>query len=328
MKTNNSAPTSRLGALAEATSQVLRLSSEILEASQDILFLSPHHYSLLCEGLRKRILKEDRITLHINEKSVKINPEREFGLYLFFGVVNYCFTHPYTLTQYSFSSAKGKQLRGSKALLAALGDTQIDWSFANGTIDITPDIWQKSLQVSSERGLFEFERRRKRIIEFSNYLTGLGVTRIRDDFHRLSVDEVFLLLIKSNLFDDPFLKRAQLTTAHLMECSATLRNSVPDLAGFGVMADYRIPQLLYNLGVIEFASASLRQRIINLKVVEPNSPEERALRASSVYVGHKLATDLGVRPAAIDALLWHYAQEYVQTHPNAIPHMLVPTDHY
>jgi hypothetical protein len=93
------------------------------------------------------------------------------------------------------------------------------------------------------------------------------------------------------------------------------------------MADYSIPQLLYNLGAVKL-NPNLRLQLEELNPIQPGSREELALRAAVVVVAEGLAKEMGVTEAELNTLLWEYSQELDQAGRLPIPHMLVATDKY
>lgn len=89
---------------------------------------------------------------------------------------------------------------------------------------------------------------------------------------------------KMPLWEDPFMKRAQLYPAMLYgrfqndpECPIS-KESLVSLTEF---LDYRIPETLHALGVISYSEA-LRDRIRNREILESDSREETEIRAVSL----------------------------------------------
>lgn len=321
-------PTRIPSSLAAAVDGVVCYSRRVLDEHKSIACISSIGYEKLLVSVNAMLQKSSSTSSgHICIEKARAEPDRELGLYLFFGVVNYCFKHPFTLKEYLYISPDGVTINRSRALLEALRVALIDWSNTRAVSQISPLQWQ-TIAHSSETELYDFEGRYRRIVAFGKYLNCLGIEKTQEICSLNGVDEIFRLLTQSGLFDDPFLKRAQLTTAQLIEHRALREGREQDFGAFSVMPDYRIPQLLYNMGVIHLKDPSLRERLIKWKVLEPDSAAEQTLRGAAVAVGQMLAEDLGISPAMIDALLWQLAQKYLGSHPCPIPHMLVPTNRY
>lgn len=325
---NGCPPLNANNSLGDAVARVISLTKSVLINNRSILGISTVHYDKLLEALRARVrIFPSSSVSHISKNKSTTEPERELGLCMFFGTINYCFKHPYSLKEYVYTLPNETTLRRSTALLEALRRSPIDWGKPGLVTQVSIDQWREALQAT-ETDLYDLEGRLSRIVEFGSYLVRHGISSSDAMFCLVDTNDVFELLVESSLFEDPFLKRAQLTTVQVMEHITRRVGKSPDITPFTVMPDYRIPQLLYNLGVIRFLDASLRERILRWEILEPDSDEEQALRAATVEVGQMLAFDVGLCPAAIDALLWQLAQEYLALHPCPIPHMLVPTDRY
>jgi hypothetical protein len=111
----------------------------------------------------------------------------------------------------------------------------------------------------------------------------------------------------------PFYKRAQILVSDLHAAfgsrGITLFNDLSFLTAF---ADYKVPQVLQKLGVIQY-EPSLRQRLQQMEEIEPGSAEEVEIRAATIIAVDELAratSEAGVAlPAyAIDWHLWALGQ--------------------
>jgi hypothetical protein len=67
---------------------------------------------------------------------------------------------------------------------------------------------------------------------------------------------------------------------------------------------------------------------LNGTPIPAGSREEKALRATAVYVGKIVADRLGISEAEADNVLWGLSQDMVRKGEMAIPHMIVATDAY
>jgi|GEM_PF-2935628 len=119
---------------------------------------------------------------------------------------------------------------------------------------------------------------------------------------------------KMPLWEDPFMKRAQLYPAMLYgrfqkdpQCPIS-KHSLVTLTEF---LDYRIPETLYALGVITY-SESLRERIRAREILESDSREEREIRAVSLVALKRLrdrlndlrSDELPITALETDFLCW------------------------
>lgn len=93
------------------------------------------------------------------------------------------------------------------------------------------------------------------------------------------------------------------------------------------MPDYRLPQLLYNLGIIEL-SEGLHTKLMSKTRILSKSPEEIALRSAVVVIVEYLSMILDKPECVVDSLLWKLSQEEQDLGNMRIPAMLVETDSY
>jgi len=110
------------------------------------------------------------------------------------------------------------------------------------------------------------------------------------------------------------LKRAQITPVDLYGTfgGAGLGNFA-DLDALTAFADYKIPQVLRALGVLEY-SPSLAARVDRMDLLEPGSPEEVEIRAAMVWAVEWIRRGLeseGLQRRAfeLDWFLWNLGQE-------------------
>lgn len=69
------------------------------------------------------------------------------------------------------------------------------------------------------------------------------------------------------------------------------------------LADYRVPQFLNTLGILEY-SDDLMYRIENNIEIQHDSEEEIEIRANTVVAVHEIASRLDISPAVVDNLIW------------------------
>lgn len=251
---------------------------------------------------------------------------RELGLALFLDVVNFCFQNPYTKEKYTYTSPDGKKISGSSGLKAAMKNSDIDWANINNVSGISNSKWLEMIQFDHNRGLYIAANRGRRIVGFANFLHNEGINDLQYLLDRNVYDtgKILDFLDFSGYFTDPFHKRSQLAVNMIDQIlKRTSDKSICSTETLTVMADYRLPQLMYNLGAIEL-SPKLEYLLRSQITIYPNTPEEKSLRAASIIIGEKTARALGVTEGQVDSYLWSMARET----PQEIPHMLVPTDCY
>ena len=111
-----------------------------------------------------------------------------------------------------------------------------------------------------------------------------------------------------------FYKRAQIFAADLFgtfggrDCGRF--EDMDDLTAF---ADYKLPQVLRHLGILEY-TPPLARKIDQKTILEPGSPEEVEIRANTVWAVELMRQALGkkgkrLRAFEIDWILWHLGQD-------------------
>jgi hypothetical protein len=102
-------------------------------------------------------------------------------------------------------------------------------------------------------------------------------------------------------FGDPLLKKAQLAVSLIWrEARARGHTNTCTLTAF---ADYQIPNVLRALGGLTYA-VDLAATIDAGHLIEPDSTDERAIRAASILAVETLAESQGVAVADVDFWLW------------------------
>ncbi|CAM9605002.1 unnamed protein product [Choristocarpus tenellus] len=116
-----------------------------------------------------------------------------------------------------------------------------------------------------------------------------------------------------------FYKRAQILAGDIWAAFGRQRASPGNPFGFDdvgdltMFADYRIPQILSHLNVMEY-SYTLRQRIGSLEEIMAGSEEEVEIRAGCVQAVELLRAECAIRglnlkSVEIDWLLWHKGED-------------------
>lgn len=111
----------------------------------------------------------------------------------------------------------------------------------------------------------------------------------------------------------PFLKRAQILAADLAGALAGTELAITEgLDRLTAFADYKVPQVLRQRGVLRYAPG-LAERIRRLERIPEGSPEEVAIRAATVQACERLVSALGrlgisTTASELDWRLWTLGQ--------------------
>jgi hypothetical protein len=237
--------------------------------------------------------------------------ENELGLQVFFNVINFCFKDPATGRAYQYTSADGKTTQRATGLFTALAESGVNWNDLNEVTGLSQEEWKRITQLGGDNALYLGEERGERVIGFANYLLSRGHETVQEFLQAAGLDAVQILevLAHSGYFEDEFLKRAQLLV-HFVDNVLRRRKAgeVKGVHSLTAMADYRIPQVLYNLGIVAL-SPDLKTKLEANEQIASGSREELALRASQVVVDKKLSEIVGLSESEVDGLLWHMSQK-------------------
>ena len=111
-----------------------------------------------------------------------------------------------------------------------------------------------------------------------------------------------------------FLKRAQIFAADLYGAFGGKKwGGFEDMNELTAFADYKLPQVLRQLGILRYSEA-LSKKIDQNIHLEPGSPEEVEIRANTVWAVELIRQALdregkGLRAFEIDWILWNLGQE-------------------
>ena len=299
----------------------------ILEQSQDILTLDYNSIRDVLVPTLDSFRKESGSAGYMDAKPMLL--ERELGATLFFDVVNFCFKDPSNSQEYMFDNGS-KKIKRSSGLFTALKESGTDWNNLILVASLSPEKWKQMTQLSPTNTLYLGEERGTRIKGFARQLYGKGFLTVREFINSTGFDTQTMLgtLSSSGYFDDEFLKRAQLTIRMLDDVYKT--HGMPGFKNTKIltaMADYRIPQVFYNLGPVKLGG-ELLDKLIREEPLKPDSREERALRSTVITVSEVAAKMLGISEGETDTLEWTLSQKMAKENLLPIPHMLVATDKY
>lgn len=111
-----------------------------------------------------------------------------------------------------------------------------------------------------------------------------------------------------------FLKRAQILAADLHGAfQGRGWGEFTDVHRLTAFADYKLPQVLRQLGILEYSS-DLTGRVDRLEMLEPGCPEEVEIRSNTVWAVELIRKKLersgkDLKAIEIDWLLWNMGQE-------------------
>jgi len=108
-----------------------------------------------------------------------------------------------------------------------------------------------------------------------------------------------------------FYKRAQIFAYDL---SFLPELKITNLESLTLFADYKVPQILRSLGVLEY-SPSLAKKLDDYQILEPGCREEVEIRAATIWSGELLAYYTGIIPVKVDNVLWKAAQSIRDVKP-------------
>lgn len=303
------------------------VASEILENSHDILQINSEAVDgVLTESLRS--FDSANLSTEFSEDS--LSAEDELGLNLFFNVVNFCYQNPYTKTDYVYRSSQGSKVFRSTGLKKAMTESGISWYSTSEVANMTAEKWRSVAQLDENSDFFMGEERGTRIARFAHNLEKMGFLDVNQFLSAAKYDTKFILAFLNGtpFFKDEFQKRSQLAV-NMLDGVLKRRfgSNITGTENLTVMADYRLPQLMYNMEAINL-SEELNQKLLDGEILETGSPDEKALRAASIVIGKKLSDNLGITEGKTDSLLWTLAVTLGRQNKMTIPHMLVATDKY
>lgn len=259
-----------------------------------------------------------------------LSPENELGTNLFFNVINFCYRNPYTQNDYVYTDKAWNKVPRSIGLKAAMNDAEINWGNTREVSKLTPKQWSEIIQLENNRDFYLGEDRGKRIAEMAGKMADIKFNNISDflDYAEYDTEIILPILSKCGYFYDEFQKRSQLAVSMMNGVlKSRFGREFSGLDSLTVMADYRLPQVMYNFGAIEL-SQGLKDKLMNQEVIDTDSPEEISLRAASVVIGERLSKLMGINESEVDQLLWSLAHEMAKENRLQIHHMLVATDKY
>lgn len=254
-----------------------------------------------------------------------LSSAEKVGLTLLFSAVNYCYVDPKTGEDYSYI-IDGQRYARSSGFLTALMASGLPWGDFAEMARVPRQQWRQILHADDAGVvLFDVDERTARLGAFAGYLaTHVGMADAFFDRYP-NAQAVYELLINSGMFDDEYLKRLQVALVWLSDAatSAGLHFDVSERA-YTAMADYRLPQVLMNEGVITITAAAqgkLGRQLLDMEL-------EGDIRAATIVACEELARQSGYPEVAVDRALWHASQVIIATGGMRVPAMRVATRKY
>ncbi len=232
--------------------------------------------------------------------------------------VNFCFWAGKDEEKWKVEYPKGTFHDGWDALVAAF-----DRAIFEG-VPVLEAQYLETLSKEDAKHIFRsvtkteiplLSERRENMREAGNVLTtrfGGKFENVLNESGREAAEMLRIILRNFPSFDDTaiyngkpvyFYKRAQITVLDLAILAHVRIQGIDVLTA---CADYKLPQLLRSLGVLEYEE-SLSQCIDTMELLEKGSPEEVEIRAATVQAVEVLSKMLSKTAAETDNLIWHMA---------------------
>lgn len=306
------------------------LNLQILESLKPI-FSHSKHVRINKEKLEAFALTLDKNKFSKNEKNnfphklineyIQNESDRVDSLGVF-NSINFCYWSQKNENKWKyFSTCEQTEKDGAEALLLSLIENyRKDSHFFFGSSLKSLDHKKLEKVIINRNEIPLFQDRLTILNEFGNTLEVKFDNRFSNFVKRnlgYNSSKIIMSILRDfPSFDDSytykgkriwFLKRAQLLISNLSErrsFSHPIRN---ELTAF---ADYKIPMVLENLGILEYSS-ELKGKIINRKLIPKASQMEFEVRAFTIYAIEmiKKKSRIKINSAQIDNLLWAKSQK-------------------
>lgn len=227
---------------------------------------------------------------------------------------------------------------------------QIHWCYkgdpkakgSRGCVAMTQDMWQRgdfeALMTGNHRQVREklaayvadmpLTESRLAILEevagFERFLKLIMLPLLAGDAEMNTQLASTIATLYPAAYADPFLKKAQLVlgliTTNFKPRKLTFNTELT------AYSDYRIPQVLRHLGILEYSPA-LADKVANGTLLESGGSEEAAIRAATLLACAKLAAASDLSDMEIDSWLFEQTRD-ADFQANAAPFHLTRTTHY
>jgi hypothetical protein len=307
--------------LIDELTSLRRLSKVILDASNNVSI-----DTAMLERVAPVIARDRKITLNYNPIAASSLPiAQRLGLTLIFSSINYCYVDPDTGHDYIYKK-DGEYRARSTAFVLALIESGAPWDDFAAIAKMTKEQWKHILHLDG-RGvvLYDASERIERIGRFAKYLDG-KVSNIDGFFEQYpNAQAVYCLLFGSGLFEDMYLKRLQVAIMYINDIAKHegIRFDAYEKC-LTIMADYRLPQVLMEYGVIRLSPDAVRK--LESRLTDPEL--ENAIRAATLIACYDLSNKIGIPEVQIDRILWNKSQSLIASGNTTIPAMRVATRCY
>lgn len=243
--------------------------------------------------------------------------KEELALFLLIhGSMEFCFwgNPKWTIT------TEQKNLDGAFGLLyALLKEAKTNNQFLTPTYlkNLTEEEFKTILKGNVEIPLFQ--ERYHRITSIRKILVEKKITSFYQEIENLTTDtELFEYLINTFPFLEDirtyqgktiyFYKLAQLMTSDILHLRAIKENIKIDVENLVGCADYKLPQVLHQFGVLQYTK-ELEQLLLEKKELKENSIEEIEIRAATIVAIHQLSKITEQSAIDINDMIWLQGQD-------------------
>ena len=249
--------------------------------------------------------------------------EREKILFVFLlESINFCFWPNYEWK----AEYKGKEYSGSDALLytliKALDNKILNLKMEN-LIKVTSDDF-KIIFLSKNELPIMMNERYLLFMETVKKINSKGLDNFINELYSIKKIKDLELYITCNFkyFDDKcmyknkiihFNKRCRLLISDLFYTNVFIKKNIKDFSEMLGCADYRIPELLYNNGILIY-STNIETKIKTGELILYGTEEEIEIRASTLYVLEVIKNGLKakgiiVSTAEVDNIVWNMSRK-------------------
>ena len=239
---------------------------------------------------------------------------------LYFSVINFNFQD----SNYTYTYNK-KIYKRSTALMYALFNSFSDFTNSDLILACSDDDWKKKLYISENNSLSLLNERINNIRKMAHYIIHNNIDFI--DFFKTftNFNDVYIFLINSTLYEDPLLKRIQMTIKWIYDIAKKDNIILDNINILTGLADYRVPQLLYNLKIIVLDQNELKI-INNCDKLAFDHYLVMKLRYLTIAICDIISKDINCPAIEVDNTLWDLSQKMIKKNNMKVPPMNVITD--
>ena len=290
---------------------LLPASRRLLRVTDDV-FIDRGAIALLAPRLKKRFI----LPAH------KDFSKQPLLFYLLVDGLNFCFWHPEPKQRFTFRGFTGSVGFGYALLYAMERRPRL---FAPRALREKPTRAFSAL-LEGTRGILLLREERIRIMkEIGSFAERIDIESALHAFEARDVNSIARFLLQSLPYTFADITKTRGVELLFFKKLRLLISDLAELAGFRfkrldtllIYADYKIPQLFLNAGVMQ-VSAALTRRIRDQRLIAHNALPEIILRAGSVVAAAHLKTKLAISYPELDFRLWRASKlpEYMQPFPH------------